>query len=440
MRASAGVGPRPLGVMVDVAILGAGLTGMSCAHELAARGVPYRLFEKQPRVGGHAITVEEDGYRFDRTGHLLHVREEHERAFGWMGPHLTVERRSAVWSHGVYTRYPFQANAFGLPPELAHACVMGFIEARSRPPSAIVTFEDFCRARFGDAITERFMLPYNEKLWGVPAREITAEWCDRFVPIPSLSDVIAGAVGFFDRELGYNARFFYPERGIGQLSEGMAHGSGVELSRAPSRVDSEKRRLIFEDEVVGYELLVSTAPLPSLVAAITDAPEAVKRAAAALRCTHLYYFDVALDGPCGVPYHWVYVPEPRYPFYRVGCYSHFSPAMAPAGKANLYVELADRAPAGEGALEQVVLGLVEMGVIASAAEVRFARLRRIDHAYVIFDHHYFEALDTIQRFLAARGIVSTGRYGGWNYSSMGDALRFGREAAAEVSARLEGAP
>ena len=40
------------------------------------------------------------------------------------------------------------------------------------------------------------------------------------------------------------------------------------------------------------------------------------------------YLDVALSEPCGKPLHWVYVPEAKYPFYRVGCYSHFSPAMA----------------------------------------------------------------------------------------------------------------
>ena len=132
------------------------------------------------------------------------------------------------------------------------------------------------------------------------------------------------------------------------------------------------------------------------------------------------------------------MPEPRYPFYRVGCYSHFSPTMAPQGKAGLYVELADRAPRLDEVLPEVIEGLVEMGVVESARAVRFARLRRIDHAYVIFDRRYFEAVATVQRFLEDNDIVSTGRYGGWNYSSMGDALRFGREAAGRAQAIVAG--
>ena len=35
---------------------------------------------------------------------------------------------------------------------------------------------------FGEGIARHFMLPYNEKLWGVHPREITAAWCSRFVP------------------------------------------------------------------------------------------------------------------------------------------------------------------------------------------------------------------------------------------------------------------
>ena len=61
-----------------------------------------------------------------------------------------------------------------------------------------------------------------------------------------------------------------------------------------------------------------------------------------------------------------------------------------------------------------------------------ARLRRLDYVYVIFDHAYFAALEVIRApFLASANIVSTGRYGGWNYSAMEDALRFGTASASD---------
>jgi protoporphyrinogen oxidase len=428
-----------------VAILGAGLTGMSAAFHLGEAGIGYRLFERAPRVGGHAITVEDEGYRFDRTGHLLHLRDPEMRrlALGWIGDDwVEVERRSMIWSNGVYTRYPFQANTFGLPPAVAYECVHGFLKAHfATERRAPKNFEEFCLAHFGEGFSRHFMIPYNARLWGVSPREITADWCARFVPLPKLEDVIAGAVGLQDRELGYNARFVYPRLGIGVLAEGLARAlpRPAELGRAADAIDWRARTVRVGDEVVRYDALVSTLPLSVLVDRLVDPPEAVRRAAARLRCTHLYYLDVALDGPCEKPLHWVYVPEAKYPFYRVGCYSHFSPAMAPEGSASLYVELADRAPPDPDALvPRVGEALVEMGLVRSPRAIRFARVRRIDHAYVIFDHDYFPSLDVLRPFLADQGILSVGRYGGWNYSSMEDALLFGRDAARAAGALAAG--
>lgn len=429
---------------VPAAILGAGLTGMSAAFHLAKKGVPYRLFERLPHPGGHVITLEEDGFRFDRTGHLLHLRDPAMRGLclGWLGgDFLALERRSMIWSNGVYTRYPFQANTFGLPADVAYECLYGFVQAHfAKDKPEPKNFEEFCKIHFGDGISKHFMIPYNTRLWGVRPDEITAAWCSRFVPRPSLSDVLAGAVGHRRAELGYNAQFIYPRLGIGELTKGLARAiAPIELGRAPKAISLKNRTLHFADEDVHYDVLISTIPLNNLIELDTSAPAALKEAASKLRCTHLYYLDVALDTPCQKPLHWVYVPEAKYPFYRVGCYSHFSPAMAPEGKACLYVELSDRRPPDLSSLvPEVARGLREMGLIHSEQALRFARLRRIDHAYVIFDHNYYPSLTVIRPALEAAQVISAGRYGGWNYSSMEDALIFGEQAAEKAAAMLSG--
>ena len=157
---------------VPVAVLGAGLTGLSASLELSRKGVQHRLFERENVAGGHAVTIEEQGFRFDRTGHLLHLRDPRMQALAedLLRPdqYRRLQRRSAVFSHGVYTRYPFQANTFGLPPEVALECLSGFLEAhfaadKPEPKS----FEDYCLLHFGRGISRHFMLPYNSRLWGV---------------------------------------------------------------------------------------------------------------------------------------------------------------------------------------------------------------------------------------------------------------------------------
>jgi protoporphyrinogen oxidase len=344
-----------------------------------------------------------------------------------------------IFSNGVYTRYPFQANTFGLPPAVANECVLGFVQAyfadHAEEPR---DFEQFCLQHFGPGITRHFMVPYNSRLWGVPPNEITSAWCQRFVPRPKLEDVIAGAVGVQTRELGYNQRFLYPRLGIGELPRAMHRRvQGVELGRAPLRIELGSRSLVFDDERVPFEVLISSLPLPVLLGLLQPLPAAVGQAAQRLRATHLYYLDVALERPPATDFHWAYVPEAKYPFYRVGCYTHFSPDLAPPGAGSLYVELASRVePELRSVLPEVTAGLMEMGVIDAPSRIRFARVRRIDPAYVIFDHAYYDALAVITPFLEEQRIVSTGRYGAWTYSAMEDALLDGRRAVARATSWL----
>ncbi len=439
--------PRPLPLAgasrhVPVVVLGAGLTGLAAALELERAGVDYHVFEKNDHVGGHATTVEDNGYRFDRTGHLLHLRSSALRAevLSWLeGDCLEIERRSVVFSHGVYTRYPFQANTAGLPPAVQYECLLGFIRAHFAAPSAPPrNFEEYCLTHFGAGFARHFLLPYNTKLWGVAASEITAEWCQRFVPLPALEDVLAGALGLPDPKLGYNARFLYPTRGIGALPEALARRvSKLTLGARPSRIHADARQLELSGERISYDVLISSAPLPTLLGSLGQLPEAVQLAAQRLNATNLYYLDLALTVPAKRGFHWAYVPEERFPFYRVGCYSNFSASLAPPGCSSLYVELSQRSePDLTELLSRVLNGLSEMGVLGSERELKFARLRQLAPAYVVYDHAHAAALRTIVPFLEGQRVLSTGRYGAWNYSSMEDALCFGREAAQRAMALL----
>jgi len=434
---------------IAVHIVGAGLTGLSAAHYLEGRDC--LIHEKSAGAGGHAVTVEEDGYRFDRTGHLLHLRDPQIRA--WIerlleGRLLSIARKSLVFSHGGYTRYPYQANTFGLPPEVAFECLKGYFDALQKresltPSTQPRDFQEFCRVNFGQGFSDHFFIPYHRKIWGVDLTDVTAEWCARFVPIPKYEDVLAGAVGLNNRELGYNTNFSYPKCGIGELSAALSQRvpAPVQYDDAVVNVDFRARVMQTTQGSYTYDTLLWSAPLSLLVRALVDPPAEVADAGGALRCTSLWYLDIALEVPCGVPMHWVYVPEMKYPFYRVGCYSNFSPDMAPAGKAGLYVELASREqPSMQTLMPQVTQGLLEMRIIDRAEDIRFARLRHLEHAYVIFDHHYYAALATLEPFLREHGIYNCGRYGAWNYSSMEDALRFGREAAEWVVAQKSAKP
>ncbi|MEK6606741.1 MAG: FAD-dependent oxidoreductase [Myxococcota bacterium] len=434
-----------------VVILGGGLTGISTAFHLGATAPGWLLIEKEARLGGHARTDERDGFHFDKTGHWLHLRSPYgQKLVSELLPDglIPVERRSRVFSHGALTRYPFQANLFGLPPDVVKECLLGLIEANAKKGGVAEprNFEEYCRYHFGDGIARHFMLPYNRKLWGVEPREITSEWCSRFVPIPKLSDVVAGAVGANPPELGYNVRFLYPKSGgIETMTRALIARLAVgetRTSTSPDAVLWRERRVLVGGEEIPYRALVATIPLPELLARMEGLPAPIAAAAAKLRCTAVRYLNVALRKPPPADFHWIYVPEEKFPFYRVGIYTNAVPSMAPPGRGSLYVELADRsARPAEDVLRDCLPGLVAAKAVGSAADVLFAEVRELRWAYVVFDDDYFDAVGAIVPFLEANAIYPRGRYGSWTYNSMEDCILAGREVASLVGKQHpDGAP
>src|SRR6185369_8989335 len=104
------------------------------------------------------------------------------------------QRSSWIYSQGAYTRYPFQANTYGLPWRAVEDCAAGFLKTIHRPDPRPVpkkpSFKEWSLRAFGEGISRHFMFPYNEKLWRAPLSELTTEWQGRFVPKPSPAEVL----------------------------------------------------------------------------------------------------------------------------------------------------------------------------------------------------------------------------------------------------------
>ncbi|MCY1016043.1 protoporphyrinogen/coproporphyrinogen oxidase [Pyxidicoccus sp. MSG2] len=432
--------------MEPIVILGAGLAGLSTAHFLRK---PWRLIEKSDRVGGLIKTEVIDGCYFDPTGHWLHLRDPEIQELVntvWLPEQMVrIQRKAGIYSRGVFTRFPYQVNTHGLPPDVVAENLVGYVEAiygekgralREREPK---NFEDFILRYMGEGFAKNFMVPYNQKLWTVHPRELSAAWVGRFVPRPNLKEVVDGALGAGSDAVGYNASFLYPrEGGIESLARAMRrHLKGGELSvnTEPTSIDWKARTVTLSDgRVQGYSGLVSSISLPGLVALLAKGgagvPEEVVAAAKRLRATTVTYVAVGARGANRQPWHWIYLPEPEFHTYRIGSPSAVYAPLAPPDTSSFYVEYSHHGELAPATAEKyAVEDLVRSQMIHSADDVLFARATEIPHAYVLYDDAYGPAKAEILRFLEHAGILIAGRYGQWEYSSMEDAILAGRACA-----------
>jgi protoporphyrinogen oxidase len=437
--------------MVDhsTVIIGAGLTGLSCSLHLGGGLV----LEKENEPGGIVRTrTRHGGFYCDGTGHWLHLRDPAMKKLVHRllpGGLVEYERRAVVFSHGVFTPYPFQANTFGLPNEVILECVVGLLKAKHpedfglNPPSAPpANFGEWVDQAFGEGISRHFMAPYNRKLLGVDLAEMMPDYAERFIPRPSTEDVIRGALGFSRESLGYNSRFLYPKHGgIGALPAALANAlkESPVYGTAVTAIDASKKTVTLgTGKTISYKNLVNTMPLVNFVPLIQDVPAEVLAATKRLRATTVKYFDIGVRGPGGPAsdYHWIYCPEPEIIFYRAGSYSAVHKEAAPPGCRSYYVEMSGD-PEGlmsqPEKLKQRVLGdLIRLGVLSKKDEVLFMELSEIPHAYVIFDRQYDESRFQVLEYLKSRGILSGGRWGGWGYGGMEDAMLDGKAAAEQI--------
>jgi len=107
--------------------------------------------------------------------------------------------------------------------------------------------------------------------------------------------------------------------------------------------------------------------------------------------------------------------------------------LAPPGKSSLYVELAnDSIASKDDIISSLTEFLIETGSIQSAKQVLFTAFREHPWGYVIFDDNCANARQEIIDFYADKGVLSIGRYGGWTYNSMEDAIIDGINAASRI--------
>lgn len=437
-----------------IIVIGAGISGLSAAYHLPDKD--YTILEKDSEAGGLCRSYSINGFRFDYTGHLLHFRDQETRKFVedlLRGRLASLERRSYIYSKGVYTPYPFQVNIHGLPPDVVRECLIGFIHAWSKNnregtpgfEDREKNFSEWIYDTFGAGIARHFMIPFNAKLWKVPLEEMTSDWVSWLVPRPTLEEVIDGAVGTGKRDLGYNSTFLYPKSGgIGILPEAfLPYVRNLRLSCGLDSIDIKERIILLQDGTrMRFDQIISTIPLPELVGITKDLPEWLSLSVRHLRYVSVYDINIGVKRGCISDKHWIYFPEPEFVFYRVGFPMNFSREVAPPGTSSIYAEVSylPGDSIDEGFLrKRVIDGLISAGILKDNDEVLVMDIKDIKYAYAVYDRYRMDNIDKIKYWFEAHGIYTIGRYGSWEHSSMEDAIRQGREAAYKIMGKGPGA-
>lgn len=430
--------------MAKIVIIGAGLTGISAAYHLEQKGFyDYAIFERDAAIGGLCGTVQQDGFTFDYTGHYLHASDPYfksmiETLVG-MENLNTVTRKSFIYSHDTYTRYPFQVNLFGLPESVIVQCIEGFV---TRPADQkIKSFPDWVMSNFGAGFAEHFFMPFQSKIFGYDLDKITASWTGRFVPQTSLQQIIRGSLkDIDDTGIGYNASFLYPKQGgiiawVQKIADQLRNPICTQY--AVTAINMKQKTVSFANgHTEPFEQLISTMPLNKLLESMQEkSSTSLKSAASKLLCNSVINFNLGINRPNLSDKHWIYFPESQYPFYRMGFPFNCAASMAPAGHSSLYGEFSHigKPPSWVNDTLKASLDATKKLFKLSDAEIVTQKIIPISHAYVLYDFWRERNLPGLHQRLEEQRVYSIGRYGEWKYSSMQEAVLDGKKIAERLT-------
>ena len=414
---------------VRTLVVGAGITGLATAAALRSKGDDDCLvLEADREIGGYCKTIKKEGFVWDYSGHFFHFK--HPEIEAWLRERMpgqeirTVEKKSFIEWKGTFVDFPFQKNIHQLPKEDFVDCLYDLYFADKN--AAQDSFEAMLYARFGRSIAEKFLIPYNEKLYATDLGTLDKDAMGRFFPHANLDEIIRNMK--VANNATYNASFTYPAGGAIEYVKAIASAvkpGGIALEEGLVSVDLEKKVAKTTKREIAFTNLVSSAPFPKLLAMA-----GIPHEAADYSWNKVLVFNLGFDKKGKKDVHWVYYPDRETCFYRIGFYDN----IFDADRLSLYVEIGyakDAVVDVPATKARVLADLKKNGVIDDHRLVADHHVV-MDPAYVHITSKSMAAYARISTELAARGVHSVGRYGRWTYCSIEDNIVEARELAAKL--------
>jgi protoporphyrinogen oxidase len=409
-------------------IIGAGISGLAFANYLD--DADYLILERDAEIGGWCKTVEQDGFVWDYSGHFFHFRYPEIEAMlrARMAPDevVTVARCSKILYGGVWIDFPFQKNIHQLPHAEFLECLHDlYFRDTFKHDSSASSFKGMLYEKFGKGIAEKFLIPYNEKLYACDLDKLDREAMGRFFPHADLADIIRNMRAADNSS--YNATFTYPRHGAIMYVKALAQVVPAErllLNTGLAKIDLRRRVATTTDgQTIQFEHLISSAPFDKLTRiAGLQADEEV------FTYNKVLVFNLGFDRKGPTEPHWVYFPQRDVSFYRVGFYDNI---LRTDERMSLYVELGyprDATPDAEAMLPRVLADLERTGIITDHKLIAYHSVV-MDPAYVHITQSSRAQFAELSGVLALGGVHSIGRYGGWTYCSIEDNIVEARDLA-----------
>jgi len=403
-------------------VIGAGISGLSAGQALEGELL---VLERNAWPGGLSGQYRANGFTFDYGGHYFHFQnkpaiKKHVEKFQ---DFRAYRRNSKIFMLDRFIPYSLQYHLAYLPARQRHAILAEICRCQGKPNENL---EEFLLANFGKHFYFLFFNPFLVKFYRRSLTGLLPGMDKGSIPVPKLKDVLAGSREKKHFSEGYNPVFFYPGQALQKFIESYCRPlqDKINFSEKVTHIDVRRKKLVTSRGTYDYDNLVSTMPLKELLGMISPPPPFPRQQ---LKNISTLVVNAVLARRQR-RFHWLYLPEKDFSFYRVGYY--------PGRQAvSVYLEktVAFAGPIDESSVcREMTSTLLRTGMVSRPGEILFHDLKKIPVSYVVFDRNWPRLVPAILSYLRRLDIYSIGRYGSWNYSSMADDIQSAMETAGQI--------
>jgi oxygen-dependent protoporphyrinogen oxidase len=418
-----------------IAIIGAGIAGLTAANYLRRNNVPFVLYESGKKIAGLATSFKDaEGFTYDFGAHFITNRLAD--AIGVSSQcRLVKHYGEAVWLKGKTYNYPF-----GLVwiPRMTLSWITGQFKSMRNghvPGSAAEWFHK----RYGAALADEIALPLLEAWSGAPADDLSPAVGDglfggsiaKTFYLKAAGKITGRAVACgYNREKPETADVWhvYPNEGVSTLCEKLAEGLEDDI-----KLESPVEAILVENErVVGVKVkgefqevsaVISTAPA-NILSKLVKGTDALKEASG-FRYRPMVFVNMRFDGRGLLPNTVMWFPEKEFPFFRLTEATLSMPWLAPEGKTMITVDIGCQKDDEIWSMDEQKLAefcLDHLTSIIPDARQRYlgSNVLRTPIAYPVFLNEYEKQRQNFEQTTNIDNLLSVGRNGEFSHMFMED--------------------
>ena len=404
--------------MAKIAIIGAGVSGLSAAHFLKEHQVV--VFEKDHCAGGLIKCRRVDGSLFHTCGgHVFNSKRQVILDWFWSrfnqdeAFHKTDRNAVVFMNEGQAIPYPIENHLYLFDENTQKQCISDIVTIAQNEGVEPHNFEEFLKGRFGQTLYELYFQPYNEKVWRRDLKQVPLSWLEGKLPMPTVEEIIYNNINHVKEKAFVHATFWYEKQNGSQfLADQLAEGLDI---RYHSEIDNI-RLIQGKWHVAGevFDKVVFCGNIKDMVKMI----EGIDLTSYFQPVEKLEYHGTTAVF-CEIdknPYSWIYLPSRSYDSHRIICTGNFAASnnssSVPADRITATVEFTDLIKK-----EEIFDNLSKIPLHPKYLDHQYNQ-----YTYPIQDANTRGMIKQLKAVLGPYQVYFTGRFADWEYYNMDVAM------------------